>query len=742
MRAQVLELQNFMSYESAVLDLTGVSLASVVGRNGAGKSTLAHALLFALTGARSVRTLDRFVRRGTDECRVILSFGVNGSRYRVTRSVSLRGKNATSTLELARDEGGEWVPEGSGVTDTERRLRDLLGRDEQTILLTNFIGQSDAGAFFDLKPAQRLDAVGRIIRIDETYGPLEQYFKARADKARTSLETGRRELERLESEVATLVGREAELVTARADLDRAKAALETAEQEAREAHSRAEEAKALVPDTDEARARLRELEQRREGLIDRQGALGDERGRLIARTADKTALLDKQSTRTDVEAALAHLAEAEKADAETRQKRAVLDTLYRKHDEALQRINGQGVPKKAELERLNKQAAGLTERITAIETAEAPLCDRCGQPIADAALARTLDQLVRERTDVDVQATKLAAEIEELRALAVTESGSKKAVQADISALPPLTYDLAEDRRLKNLLEELNGIPAKLATIAAAEERLLALAGELETVEKELADPALYEAITEARAVLAGAEEKRQAWEIAALGVGEAERHVFAARESVTEAEKAVARHEEAIAMLAKSREKATEIRGAVRADEQALADAELLKDHFSKWGVPALIVGNFLAQLEAHVNRILADYEAGFSVRFAGEKETKDGDRRTSLEILVDDGQTESPYEDMSGGEQYRVASSLRLGLAEVLSHRSGCQLETIVLDEPEGLDASGRVHLIKIVERLGATVPLVILMSHHDDLQDALPAQILVTREGRGPSHVEVHS
>ena len=62
--------------------------------------------------------------------------------------------------------------------------------------------------------------------------------------------------------------------------------------------------------------------------------------------------------------------------------------------------------------------------------------------------------------------------------------------------------------------------------------------------------------------------------------------------------------------------------------------------------------------------------------------------------------------------------------------------------LREPIVLDPEGRQHLVTILEGLSAQFGLVLLISHHDDLKDAFPSQILVTRGDDGLSQVEVRA
>ena len=97
--------------------------------------------------------------------------------------------------------------------------------------------------------------------------------------------------------------------------------------------------------------------------------------------------------------------------------------------------------------------------------------------------------------------------------------------------------------------------------------------------------------------------------------------------------------------------------------------------------------------------------------------------------------------WENFSGGERYRVAVSMRLGLAQLLAHRAGSKVQTMILDEPEGLDEDGRLKLAgTILPDMAEEFSVILMFSHYDDLKDALPSQIRVTQDEAGHSHAEV--
>jgi DNA repair protein SbcC/Rad50 len=395
MRVEHLSLRDFKSYHEADVDLSALTLASVVGQNGAGKSTILEAVVFALTGGRQLRSLDSFVRKGAEECRVALTFSIGGNRYRLTRTRSTRSAGK-STLELCREEGGLWVAEGTQVKETEARVASILAVDEEILLLTSVITQEDAGSFFRLQPAQRLEGLGRILQLDAVYNPIADHMKARAAEQRAALDTARAEIERLESEAARLASLESDLAYARNQEALARTAVDLDEIQANAAQGALLEAEKGLAGRERAAERLRELQAREAGLQEKRGGLDRELASLIARTSGRDLLEAELETKAPLEAELAELERQREADRAANEQRSILDAELRAAKAARAETSQAGKPKAVEEQRLGGQIMDLSRRLIAICDAESPVCDRCGQPIQDTALERTVGQLRSE----------------------------------------------------------------------------------------------------------------------------------------------------------------------------------------------------------------------------------------------------------------------------------------------------------------------------------------------------------
>jgi len=176
----------------------------------------------------------------------------------------------------------------------------------------------------------------------------------------------------------------------------------------------------------------------------------------------------------------------------------------------------------------------------------------------------------------------------------------------------------------------------------------------------------------------------------------------------------------------------------------EKIADLKTLERAFGKDGIPALLIEQALPDIEAHANEILDRLSAGgMSVKFETQREFKDkkrDDRRETLDILIRDSSGERPYEMFSGGEAFRVNFAIRLALSRVLAHRAGARLQTLVIDEGFGSqDADGRQRLVEAINLVGAEFEKILVITHLEELKDAFPARIEVTKTPGG-SQVQV--
>lgn len=107
-------------------------------------------------------------------------------------------------------------------------------------------------------------------------------------------------------------------------------------------------------------------------------------------------------------------------------------------------------------------------------------------------------------------------------------------------------------------------------------------------------------------------------------------------------------------------------------------------------------------------------------------------------IEIMDEDTGRERQPETLSGGEKFQASLAIALGLAQVVSDRSGAiRIDTLFVDEgfgslsPEVLDTA--IRTLDSLKQGGRTIGLI---SHVEKMQEEISAKLLVEKTPRGPS------
>lgn len=172
---------------------------------------------------------------------------------------------------------------------------------------------------------------------------------------------------------------------------------------------------------------------------------------------------------------------------------------------------------------------------------------------------------------------------------------------------------------------------------------------------------------------------------------------------------------------------------------EKAKHDRSIYSDLisvFGKKGVQALIIENAIPEIQDEANRLLARMtDNSMQISFDTQKDKKDGGISETLDIKISDDMGTRPYELYSGGEAFRVNFALRIALSRLLSRRAGAKLQTLIIDEGFGTqDGKGREKLIEAIDSIKDDFELILVISHIDELRDAFPTRIEVTKDEFG--------
>lgn len=123
---------------------------------------------------------------------------------------------------------------------------------------------------------------------------------------------------------------------------------------------------------------------------------------------------------------------------------------------------------------------------------------------------------------------------------------------------------------------------------------------------------------------------------------------------------------------------------------------------------------------------------------------ESVDGRSKMGLDIEILDSNTgkRRPASTLSGGENFLASLSLALGLSdEIGAYNGGIRIDTLFIDEGFGtLSKEFLANAIETIEKLSKEDRFVGLISHVDELKDAIEAKILITYDPSRGSSLEI--
>lgn len=368
-----------------------------------------------------------------------------------------------------------------------------------------------------------------------------------------------------------------------------------------------------------------------------------------------------------------------------------------------------------------------------------------------AQLDKSLQQMAGER---EKWTTRLSNEQEILKDWEQNGEPRRRAIQTQLqsdSFLPEvrqklqtiegqiqaLGYDRQAHAQARQAEEELRSAVEAYQNLLQAQAVLAPLGRELQELEKQ-----------QQRLEEQG-ESLRQAWRSAqtlleqtakqAPDLASAEQELSHLEEIESECNRQLGAARQLVEVLKDLKKRAQKLRAERVGKATLVARYKILERAFGKDGVPALLIEQALPQLEERANQILYRLSDGnMSLRFNTQARYKDArrqDLRETLEIQISDSRGTRDYELFSGGEAFRINFAIRLAISELLAHRAGARLQTLVIDEGFGSqDAQGRQQLIEAINRVRGEFAKILVISHLDELKDAFPNRLEVEKTPQG--------
>lgn len=208
-------------------------------------------------------------------------------------------------------------------------------------------------------------------------------------------------------------------------------------------------------------------------------------------------------------------------------------------------------------------------------------------------------------------------------------------------------------------------------------------------------------------------------------------------REEQIEAHRKVATAQQNVSVLDELAVQGQDIKTEQNEVRQRIRRLKLLETACGREGVQALLIERALPEIEDDANELLSRLTSGqMQIIFETQRKLKTSDRLAeTLDIHIVDAAGERPYENFSGGEQFRVNFAIRLALSKILTRRAGARLQTLVIDEGFGSqDPEGRQRLIEAINIIQDDFERVLVITHIEEMQDAFPTRIQVEKRPSG--------
>ena len=416
--------------------------------------------------------------------------------------------------------------------------------------------------------------------------------------------------------------------------------------------------------------------------------------------------------------------------------------------------------------RLHTEVAELTRQLgdgdfaAAARAAQTDAQSRLDHLQFDPDLLAKLEDLVREGAAVDAshhlligarqdrvqtEAERNQAEGHVLAARKELSSGSFSSVlDADYERLSSergaLGYDPARHDLVRAQVSSLTEAPVQQERLIAARQRTQATSASLQRLQQDLAATAKrLEVLDQRRVELTGIiESLRDVDDHCRSTQEQVESHRHKRDELLHLQGSLLSRQQHLISVAAQSAV-LTVRRAEVERDEWLF---QQLVEAFGKDGIQALVIESAIPEIEDEANAILRRLtDNRIQITIESLRDLKGGGSRETLDIKIADELGERSYDLYSGGEAFRTDFALRIALSKVLARRAGTRLRTLIIDEGFGTqDARGLEQLTEAIHQISNDFDKVLVVTHLDELKDAFPVRIEVTKDADRGSHFEI--
>lgn len=706
-----LKLSNFTSYGENVpeLDFTKFHLSVICGQNGAGKSSILDSITWCIWGwSRVGDSADQLVRLGAQEMFVEFSFELDGHIFTIKRRRSLKS-GGSSALELWSSTHN--LTEGT-IKATQQKIINTLHLSFETFTNSAFLRQGHADEFTTKGPSDRKRILADILGLSH-YDLLEEKAKEKVKELQTKLTLLEYQLLEIEAELISREDQQTKKRKAEEDVEKIEIEIKNLEEKTkilrqeREALNLANEQRSkLIQNLNDNKSELEEVKQ--QGL-NRKQKIDDLKKQLLELNIDEKNMVnfsDLQNQKDNFE--------------KIKQQRLEVENKI--------------TQVKSEINLKNQQKENLQLQIKDISTKILDLkkrgskCPTCGQEV-------NIDHKKQVEKNLNLEKKTLEEKIKD-----IDSTEEERRLKDFEEIIKTLVFDDQKYQDLKTALLDLENLQKQ-------KERLIQIKASLESEEKVVLE--MRTLFTNKKTQVDKLElEVSQLPDVTAKlsplnqQLQEAENSLTTLRDSEKEARNLLGQMTELISRGEQTEKLQTE-KLKQRSDNLKEKEAfESLAEAFGKKGIQAMIIETAIPEIEDEANGLLERLTEGrMKIALVTQKETKtkvaNGERGIveTLDIIISDEMGDRPYENYSGGEQFRVNLAIRLALSKLLTRRAGAKLQFLVVDEGFGTqDAAGRARIVEVLDTIKHDFEKIVVITHLDELKEEFPTRIEVSKNSTG--------
>lgn len=722
-----IELHNFTSYQDEIVDLTALHIAPLVGDNGSGKSSLVDAILMCLFGEATKggkKELDNYrPDTGENEGSVALEFLLRGETYRIERARNYAKKKGSAKLLIKKGDKWENIG-GKGIDDTQAAIESLLKVDYKTFTNSSIILQKDAESFAVATDGDRKKILAKILNL-ETWDQVQEIAKRKIGDLQMDLHGVSSRIQSLQDAINSEEHFQKRRKGFSAELDEAKRGIATLETEIADLQGQLSSRPTIEQQIQVA---SRGIESGRQRLSDIERKVRNAHDTIAHATQKEKEHSQVLTRKGAIEAAVELEKDLSQEAAEWDQKAKEVQALKARLQERQRESDRWEAAQKQQATKYETEIRMAQSRSDILE--KVPCSPELGQTCP------LLSQAWKDRNGIPT----LEAQI---RGLSQAKNPHAPIIDEILFDIDMAGYDQKAHETTRQQLAEVAKDARLKATVEAAEQMAQRCKEQIVTAQAEILGFETEKIGVEKEMAGFEAQKKEQQDQLNTLSPlsfevtgkrSELAKHKQVEQNALTE----IGRIDASLEQIGKARKELADLE-AQTADSRKMMPVWTLieKGCNKKGGVPALIIENALPQIENIANQLLSQMASGrFQIRFDTQIEGKTtGELSEGCRIVVMDRGHERPYVTYSGAEGFILNFALRIGIGLFLAHRSGAEIQLLVLDEGLGaLSDANRQAIVDAIQKASQHFGRVLLITHIPEIQDAFTQRIEVSRNGEG--------